>query len=146
MPRQIVVLLICGLPLTFVQASTNDAEDHTKLEGTWTFVEQENQTKKKEKRPAMRIVFEGTSIAFAAEGKKPAAQGHYKVDPTKNPKTMDIILEQQGKKTTTLAIYDLSGDTLRICHFLGPSSFKERPKEFIADKNTVIGTLRRAKK
>jgi uncharacterized protein (TIGR03067 family) len=133
--------------MTFAQASSPDAEDHKKLEGTWTFVDpSENQAKKKEKRPAMRIVFDGTSIAFAAEGKKPTAQGEYKVDPTKNPKTMDIILDQQGKKITTLAIYDLSGDTLRICHFLGPSSFKERPKEFIADKNTVIGTLRRAKK
>ena len=59
---------------------------------------------------------------------------------------MDINLENDGKKLTTLAIYELDRDTLKLCHYLGGMASKERPKEFVADKQTVLGILRREKK
>ncbi len=59
---------------------------------------------------------------------------------------MDINLENDGKKLTTLAIYELDSDTLKLCHYLGEKASKERPKKFVADKQTVLGILKREKK
>ena len=43
--------------------------------------------------------------------------GTFKIDATKTPKTMDITaVEGQNKGKTVLAIYELSGDTLKVCY------------------------------
>jgi uncharacterized protein (TIGR03067 family) len=88
------------------------------------------------------ILFEGDTITFTG-GK--AVTGKYSIDRSKKPMTLDITLEKDGKKTTTLAIYEVKNDTLRICHFLGQRAATERPKEFVADKQTVLGILKRDK-
>ena len=50
------------------------------------------------------------------------------VDPTQNPKTLDIIPERDGAKgQTAQAIYELKGDELKVC-LARPGM--ERPKEF----------------
>ena len=92
------------------------------------------------------MVFKGDTVSFVAEGNKRTVQGTYTVGLSKNPKTMDINLENDGKKLTTLAIYELDSDTLKLCHYLGGMASKERPKEFVADKQTVLGILKREKK
>jgi hypothetical protein len=43
----------------------------------------------------------------------------------------------------TLAIYQLEGDTLKLCHYLGPKAARERPKSIAADKQTVVGIFKR---
>jgi uncharacterized protein (TIGR03067 family) len=54
--------------------------------------------------------------------------GTLKIDATKNPKTMDIVsIDGANKGKKFLAIYELSGDTLKICYDLGG---KNRPKDF----------------
>jgi uncharacterized protein (TIGR03067 family) len=144
MSRRYLVLLVWCVSLTY--AWSGDADERKKLEGTWRFVgPSAKDGSKDDQRAAMRVVFRGDSIAFVAEGKKAKAQGAYQIDPSKNPKTMDITVDTNGKNSTTLAIYELSGDTLKLCHFLGASSSKERPQEFAADKKTVLGILKREK-
>ena len=62
-------------------------------------------------------------------------RGTYSIDPTTHPKAMTIVGTNgpnQGK--TFPAIYELKGDTLRICYDL---SGAKRPTEF----KTVPGTL-----
>ena len=65
------------------------------------------------------------------------------VDPSQKPKSMDFTLEKDKTKRTTGAIYELQGDTLKICYFEGG---KGRPKEFVSDEKTVLGVLKREKK
>ncbi len=96
-----------------------------------------------EKRAAMRIIFKGSSITFAAQSDKQTARGTYKVDSSKNPKTMDIKINNGNTEVITLVIYERHGDTLKLCHFLGKIAGEERPKEFGADKRTVLGVLKR---
>jgi uncharacterized protein (TIGR03067 family) len=52
----------------------------------------------------------------------------YQVDPTKSPKTVDLVIEPSpGKKATLQGIYDLDGDQLTVCF----DSFGEkRPANF----------------
>jgi uncharacterized protein (TIGR03067 family) len=68
-----------------------------------------------------------------------------KIDTSKKPKTMDIIgAEGPNKGKTFLAIYELNGDTLRVCYNLGG---KERPAEFKTTKDSLVflATYQRAK-
>lgn len=62
-------------------------------------------------------------------------RGTWKVNAVKKPKTMDIVgVEGPNKGKTFLAIYEITGDTLRICYDL---SGKARPTEF----KTTTGTM-----
>jgi uncharacterized protein (TIGR03067 family) len=139
-------LLLCCALLAGGENQAGDAKEQEMLEGTWRFVSApmaEDQTK--EKRAAVRVVFKSNTVSFVGEGIKRTTQGNYTVDSSKNPKTMDIILDNNGAKMTTKAIYELDGETLKLCHHLGPMASKERPKEFAADKRTVLGILKREK-
>jgi uncharacterized protein (TIGR03067 family) len=144
--RKAVLLLGCLL-LAYAEARSGDAKEQEKLEGTWSFVKSsEGANQKKEKRGAVRMIFKGNTISFVAEGNKRNVQGTYTVDPSKNPKAMDITLENEGSKVITQAIYELDGDRLKLCHYLGGMASKERPKEFVSDRKTVLGILDRQKK
>ena len=141
-PRISLVLLACLL-IAPRSAFSGDAKEREKLEGRWRWVKPSGTDNKN--KGAAGILFKGETITFLGTAGKGTAKGTYTVEPTKKPKTLDIILEQDGKKTTTLAIYELKDDTLRICHFLGKRAVTERPKEFVADKETVLGILKRDK-
>jgi uncharacterized protein (TIGR03067 family) len=139
-------LLSC-LFFAYGETRSEDAKEQEKLEGTWSFVKSSGEaSQQKAKLAAVRMVFKGDTVSFVGEGKKRTVQGTYTVGLSENPKTMDIILETDGRKLTTLAIYELDSDTLRLCHYLGRMASEERPKEFVADKQTVLGILKRDKK
>ena len=143
--RNSILLLWC-LFLAYGEARADDAKEQEKLAGTWSFVSSGEASQKNEKRAAVRMVFKGDTVSFVGEGNKRTVQGTYTVDLSTNPTTMDINLENDGKKLTTLAIYELDSDTLKLCHYLGAMASKERPKEFVADKQTVLGILKRETK
>jgi uncharacterized protein (TIGR03067 family) len=147
MPLGKPLLLLVYLLSVSAAARCGDPKEQDKLEGVWTFV-QSDADQKKGKRPRVRMVLKGNTIAFETEGKKGAVRGTYTVDPSKSPKTMDINLvgAKDGAKATIQAIYELDGDTLKLCHYLGAVVAKERPKAFVADKQTVLGILKRDKK
>jgi uncharacterized protein (TIGR03067 family) len=141
------ILLLCCLAFAYGEVRAGEAEEQVKLEGTWSFVSSSGgANQKKENHPAMRMAFKGDTVSFVAEDNKRTVQGTYTVSLSKSPKTMDITLVNNGKKLTTLAIYELDGDTLKLCHFLGGMASKERPTEFVADKQTVLGILNREKR
>jgi uncharacterized protein (TIGR03067 family) len=73
-------------------------------------------------------------------------EGKYTVDTKAKPHTIDLQLEKDGKEMTMLAIYQIKGETLKVCHYEGEMGSKERPKEFVADKNTVLAEFKRDKK
>ena len=129
------LFLAAGLVSTTAAHGADDADDLEKLAGTWNWEEPPGG-----KLPAGGgVVFKGDTIAFvSANGKR--TEGKFKIDPTQDPKTMDIDM---SGKSLTLAIYHLEGDTLKLCHYLGPKAAKERPKTIAAAKQTVVGILKR---
>ena len=69
------------------------------------------------------------TVTVGTEG---ADQGTVKLDPSANPKTMDITgTDGPNKGKTFLCIYELDGDTLRVCYDLRgkarPTEFKTKP-------------------
>ncbi len=109
-----------------------------RFEGSWKFVSMEFEGKMVPEASFTdsRMTCQGDK--FTTKGAE-SAKGTFAVDPTVTPKTIDIILsagEGDGAKVTILGIYELEGDTYKICSGL-PG--KPRPTEFAAPKGSLHG-------
>ena len=74
-----------------------------------------------------------------------ADRGSLKFDPSMKPKALDIVgTEGPNKGKTLLAIYEINGDTMRVCYDL---TGKARPTEFKTSKEAphFLATYQRAK-
>jgi uncharacterized protein (TIGR03067 family) len=72
--------------------------------------------------------------------------GTITLDPAKNPKQMTIMGTDGPSKGKTLpAIYEVDGDTLKVCY---ATEGKDPPKEFksTAESKTLLVTYKRGKK
>lgn len=141
MHRVLGVTIVCLLAVATVQA--DGLKD---LNGNW--IPSEGQLNGK-KAPDDFISALKLTIA---DGKYTVTVGELKdtgklsVDASKKPATMDIQAEEgPNKGKTILAIYELSGDTLKICYQLGAG---ERPKDFQSTKDNkqFVVTYNRQKK
>ena len=133
-------MLLVGLP----NASGDPQDDVVKKElkamaGTWRPVSAENN--------GFKVPEDGlkdTRRALDADGKWTMRRGEETVlqwkvktlDPTKTPKEIDIeVASGEYKGVVYLGIYELEGDTLRIC-FAMPDR-PVRPTDFSAGKGSV---------
>jgi uncharacterized protein (TIGR03067 family) len=123
-------------------------KDFKAVEGAWQPTTREVDGKK-----ASEDDLKKAKLTFASEGKvtverdgKTAMEGKWtNIDPTKTPKTMDTeITEGEQKGKTTLGIYEIDGDTLKIC-FAAPG--KDRPTKFAAGEGSgcTLVTYKRSK-
>ena len=97
------------------------------LQGTWDIValEIEGATMGESAFRGSQIVVKGN--AFTSVGMGNTYKGKLKVDAAKTPKTLDLLFEQGPEKgNKSLAIYELDGDTWRICLTVAD---KDRPSE-----------------
>jgi uncharacterized protein (TIGR03067 family) len=122
-------------------------KDLEKFQGAWTFESHEYNGEKMS--PAelkiLTIIFDGDKYTLKQRDQT-AQLGNQRLDPGKNPKTVDIIITQgSGKGTTRIGIYELDGDTLKVC--LDPTGQK-RPTEFAAGSGSgnLFVVLKRVKK
>jgi uncharacterized protein (TIGR03067 family) len=128
-------MLVCvsAAPLARGEEAKDDAR---KIQGTWKPVTAELAGKPfpDEVRKAMTLVLTDGKYTFTIGEQKD--EGTVKLDPAKSPRAMDVVGTKgpnQGK--TFLAIYELKGDTLRVCYDL---SGKARPKEFKTQPDTGL--------
>jgi uncharacterized protein (TIGR03067 family) len=127
-----IVLLLVG-----PTAGDEAMGDLKKMEGTW---EAKGYWADGKKWPdaelaTMKLLVKDTGENELVLGKEKYF-GTYKLDESTVPKTIDITITQgphKGQKK--LGIYDLKGDTLRIC--VGPLG-GGRPKEFISKPMTGV--------
>jgi uncharacterized protein (TIGR03067 family) len=119
-------------------ARSQDAADERKLlQGVWlpTAAELSGDPLDEATLKTMKLVLEGDKYAVTV-GISPFDKGVIKIDPAAKPKTMDITgAEGANKGKTFLAIYELNGDTLRICYDL---TGKVRPTEFKTKKGELL--------
>lgn len=117
--------------------------------GTWEIaaVKPEGTTK-----DARRLVFNKDWIYAAVDkdGKELWA-GTFDLDPTATPKVWDHrSIESRKQGGDVLGIYELTGDTLKVCCVVGTWKGKEwtgkpRPKDFGREGSDVVIELRRVK-
>src|SRR2546423_10706859 len=134
--RIALVTLFCALGLTAsggAGARADDAADVEKelqkFQGTWTFESVEAGGKEV---PAAE--FKGITVTFEGDkytvknGDEVIQAATQKLDPSKSPKTLDVtVAEGPNKGAVMLGIYEISGDTLKVC--FDPEG-KKRPTEF----------------
>jgi uncharacterized protein (TIGR03067 family) len=121
-----------------------DAE-YAKLEGTWRFLSLEVDGMKLPEAAIKdaRLIIKGKEFTM----KDPVAtyRGTFRIDPAKKPKTIDIkFTEGPEKGNTSLGIYELNGDELKMCLTI---TAKDRPTAFEAKAKSGHGfeVLRREK-
>ena len=100
-----------------------------KFQGTWTFESVEAGGKEES-----AAEFKGMTVTFAGDrftvkkGDEVIQVGTQKLDPSKSPKSVDVtVTEGLSKGAVMLGIYEISGDTLKVC--FDPEG-KKRPTEF----------------
>ena len=138
MTRYGITLLTVGLVLFVSQARADDKEDKEKLQGEWSLASVELNGKS-QKIPGAMYKFEGNKVYASRTGVE-EAEGSFDIDSSKKPKTLDMT----GKGQLLKAIYELDGDTLKIC--MPGGSDLPRPTEFKSAEKVMVMTLKRVKK
>ena len=120
-------------------------KEQDKFQGTWSFVSHEA-----DGNASTAADLENQTITFAGDkftvkrGDEVIQAGTQKLDATKTPHTVDATTtEGDGKGTTMLGIYELSGDTIKFC--FDPAG-KERPTDFKGGPGLMTGVLKKTKK
>lgn len=140
--RIALITLLCTLGLIASAGAIADdksdiEKDLKKLQGIWTFesVEAGGKEMPAAEFKSMTVTFEGDKFTVKMGGE--AIQvGVQKLDPSKSPKAIDVtIVEGLNKGAVMLGIYDVDGDTLKVC--FDPEG-KKRPTEFKSASGTQV--------
>ena len=133
-PLTVGVLVACGLAVAAPVPKAKDTakKDEDAIQGVW----------KLEKfdiggavpfppgaLQAIHYTFKDGNLGVTHAGQLREKQGTYKLDPTAKLKAIDLT--EGGNGRTTPGIYELDGDTLKVCLAQGPTPV--RPTEFKAD-------------
>ncbi len=149
-----VAVLLCTLGPTASCGTSARVDDKgdvekelKKFQGTWTIesVEAGGMEVPIDLFKDMTVTFEGDKYTVKM-GDQVIQAATQKLDPSKSPKTLDgTVAEGPGKGTLILGIYEISGDTLKVC--FDPEG-KKRPTEFktAAGSQTTLAVYKRVKK
>jgi uncharacterized protein (TIGR03067 family) len=138
------VVLTGGL---WAGAAEEDAaqKEYARFEGAWKFVSIEIEGKNMPEKffKGSRLILKGPQFTYQEGGT--TYKGTYKVDVSKKPNQIDMTFTEGPEKDKTMVgIYELDGDTYRVC--VNPTG-KGRPTEFASKPGSghVLEVLNRVK-
>jgi uncharacterized protein (TIGR03067 family) len=147
MRRHARMLLAVGLLMAAAarQARATD-KDVDGIQGAWVplSIQIDGRQLDKDELGEIKMRIKGNRYTVT-NGTQVADQGSFKLDATRKPRAIDTMPGQGPDKGKTMpGIYELSGDTLKICVAV-PG--KERPGEFAskAGSDQVLYVLKRVK-
>jgi uncharacterized protein (TIGR03067 family) len=108
---------LLGVCTIFFLVAADDAKQDTqkeleRLKGTWRVVSMIQNGKVNEKGPEHSITFDGNNVTIKEPNGE--SKGTCKIDPTKDPKQIDLIPDDNPDKKLQ-AIYQLKADELKLC-------------------------------
>ena len=100
---------------------------------------------------AVRLIYSGDGRFTTWIGEKVVQRTSFSVDPSKKPTTFDAVIQEgevKGKSlkgTTIYGIYELNGDTRKLCYVIG--SKEDRPTDFASKPGSgvYLEVLKRSK-
>jgi len=124
---------------------TKVKSDVERLQGTWSVSSLEIEGAKMGENvfAGSKIVVDGNKFTTISMGA--TYKGIFKIDVASKPKTLDLMFDEGPEKgNTSLGIYELDGDSWKLCLCVGS---KVRPKEFVtkAGSGHALETLKRDK-
>ena len=122
------ILPLVAVLLTAAAAPAQDTKKELeKLQGEWTMVSLESRGEKvpEETVKQYRLTIKGDQWTVSSD--MGTNEATFKIDPSKDPKTIDLTFKRADEAIPSRGIYKLEGDTLTLCRTVGD---RERPKEF----------------
>lgn len=128
------LLLLIAVPVALAVAPPGDdaaKKDLAKFQGTWQAVSVINMDGK----PAPADDLKETHLlvvgnTFTLRVKDATIRGTFMIDPKRDPKTIDVMLDGAKPKDKIVGIYRIDGDLRKSCFAFGG---KARPKDFPTD-------------
>ncbi len=109
--------------------------DHEQIQGTWTVVSGEKGGKRGDAGDGkVKVIIGKDKITVEKDGNQVEEEATYELGPTKKPKWIDLTVKREGKEGTMRGIYELDGDSLKIC--LNERPDDERSTEFVSKAGT----------
>ncbi len=128
-------LLILLAPLGIGDATSSDdaaKKELQQFQGSWKAVAIQHPDGRRASEDEVqntRLVIEGNKLTLT--GSNYSISGTFSVNPTRTPKTIDVLLPaKDGGETKFLGIYQMQSDKRQSCFAL---SGKERPTEFSSE-------------
>jgi uncharacterized protein (TIGR03067 family) len=145
MRAKLVTVLAVGLLIAADKPADDAAKkDLESLQGEWTLASGERDGEKfpDEFVKSLKRTVQGNKSVVTRDGQS-LAESTVTLDPTKKPKAIDIKLA--GGDEMIKGIYELEGDTFKICYAM-PGS--DRPKEFATKEGSglTLGVWKKVKK
>jgi len=149
--RRIVAIAVGVLLASHLPWGGGDDKEEKGLKGRWVSEKFVWAGRESEDGEQVTLVIGADSVSWQyakTTGKAAKTTGNtysYKLDPSKKPPEIDLtITDGEFKGKTFPGIYQLDGDTLKLCR---AQPGQERPTEFASKKgsDTIFLTLKRAK-
>ena len=123
--------VIAALSLLLLAGAPQDQakKDLQRLQGTWIMValEVDGKLVGEDKLKDTTLVIKGNK--YITRVREREIETTFTLDPSKKPKAIDMVFADGDKKDKVLkGIYEIDGDTLRICRGLSPEG--DRPAQF----------------
>jgi uncharacterized protein (TIGR03067 family) len=145
MKSVIAAVALCCLSVPALAANAAAAKDQESLQGTWqvvSFKVEGAQGPPEEVIKTMKLTIKGDKMSHGGAGGR-TEEATFTLDATQQPKTLDMTpTAGPDKGKSILGIYQLDGDTLKICAAKPETA---RPKEFKEGKEAVLLELKREK-
>jgi uncharacterized protein (TIGR03067 family) len=138
-----LVKLTLALAACLLAAPADDTKDKKgPLEGTWVVVAATRDGKPHDEIKEDKLVIEGEMITIKTKNKDEKAT--FKVDAKKKPAELDLTPE--GAPGSLKAIYQVEGDTLKICAAHDPEGARPTTFESKEGSGLMLVELKREKK
>jgi uncharacterized protein (TIGR03067 family) len=138
--------VLSALLIVLSGVSGGEKKDEEKIQGNWTVVSREfiGKTTPEAELKAMKVTIKDGTITM--DDGKQKEKIPYKLDLSRKPKAIDLAKTGIEGKETTLAIYELDGDALKICW--SEKDPEHRATRFASDKDSgqTMIVLKREKK
>ncbi len=124
-------------------------KDQQRLQGTWEVVDWivDGEALPKAEVKAMRVVFKGDSMTLSMPKGEAKREYTFTLDPTQKPKAIDTSqrLDEFKQQIATPGIYELEGNTLKLCLARPGGSRRPQEMESTATAGTILIVLKRGK-
>jgi len=143
--RALLVLIFALLLAADQNKDDATKKEYQKFEGTWIFESIEVEGNKVPTEDVKsKLICKGNE--FTLQSAEATYKGTFKVDISKKPKQIDVLFSEGPEKgKTSLGIYELEGDTYKVC--IGLADNQNRPTEFVSKPGSghVLEVLKRQK-